>query len=67
MSQSGRPLSGFIRPGTQSARPGTMEQALRSSRTAGGTARWVFWRNKRAFSKALSGLYDLIRILLVAY
>ena len=39
MSQSGRPLSGFVRPGTQSARPGTMEQALRSSRTA-GTARY---------------------------
>lgn len=34
MSQSGRPLSGFARPGTESARPGTMEQALRTPRTA---------------------------------
>jgi len=35
MSQSGRPLSGFARPGSQqSARPGTMEQALRTPRTA---------------------------------
>jgi len=33
-SQSGRPLSGFVRPGTQSAQPGTMEQALRTPRTA---------------------------------
>lgn len=33
-SQSGRPLSGFVRPGTQSSRPGTMEQALRTPRTA---------------------------------
>uniref|UniRef100_F6Y677 Tetratricopeptide repeat protein 8 n=2 Tax=Ciona intestinalis TaxID=7719 RepID=F6Y677_CIOIN len=34
VSQSGRPLSGFVRPGTQSGRPGTMEQALRTPRTA---------------------------------
>ncbi len=34
MSQSGRPLSGFVRPGTQSARPGTMEQAIRTPRTS---------------------------------
>ncbi|XP_071080081.1 tetratricopeptide repeat protein 8-like [Haliotis cracherodii] len=34
MSQSGRPLSGFVRPGTQSGRPGTMEQAIRTPRTA---------------------------------
>jgi len=34
MSQSGRPLSGFVRPGTQSSRPGTMEQAIRTPRTA---------------------------------
>ncbi|CAI8055518.1 Tetratricopeptide repeat protein 8 [Geodia barretti] len=34
VSQSGRPLSGFVRPGTQGGRPGTMEQALRTARTA---------------------------------
>jgi len=34
MSQSGRPLSGFARPGSQSGRPGTMEQAIRTPRTA---------------------------------
>ena len=34
MSQSGRPLSGFARPGTQGGRPGTMEQAIRTPRTA---------------------------------
>ena len=34
MSQSGRPLSGFVRPGTQGGRPGTMEQAIRTPRTA---------------------------------
>ena len=34
MSQSGRPLSGFVRPGTQSGRPGTMEQAIKTPRTA---------------------------------
>lgn len=33
-SQGGRPLSGFVRPGTRSGRPGTMEQALRTPRTA---------------------------------
>nr|XP_039250365.1 tetratricopeptide repeat protein 8-like [Styela clava]XP_039250373.1 tetratricopeptide repeat protein 8-like [Styela clava]XP_039250382.1 tetratricopeptide repeat protein 8-like [Styela clava]XP_039255326.1 tetratricopeptide repeat protein 8-like [Styela clava]XP_039255327.1 tetratricopeptide repeat protein 8-like [Styela clava] len=33
-SQSGRPVSGFVRPGTQSGRPGTMEQALRTPRSA---------------------------------
>ncbi|KAI8484739.1 PREDICTED: tetratricopeptide repeat protein 8-like [Branchiostoma belcheri] len=33
-SQSGRPLSGFVRPGTQGGRPGTMEQAIRTPRTA---------------------------------
>ena len=33
-SQGGRPLSGFVRPGTQSGRPGTMEQAIRTPRTA---------------------------------
>lgn len=46
MSQSGRPLSGFVRPGTQSARPGTMEQALRTSRTA-STARLVVKQNNQ--------------------
>src|SRR6218665_207751 len=34
MSQSGRPLSGFVRPGTQSAHPGTMDKAIRTPRTA---------------------------------
>ena len=34
LSQSGRPLSGFIRPGTQGARPKTMEQAIMTPRTA---------------------------------
>ena len=34
MSQAGRPVSGFLRPGTQSARPGTMDQAIRTARTA---------------------------------
>lgn len=33
-TQSGRPLTGVIRPGTQSGRPGTMDQALRTPRTA---------------------------------
>ncbi|EDV29838.1 Tetratricopeptide repeat protein 8 [Trichoplax sp. H2] len=33
-TQSGRPLSGFLRPGTQGGRPGTMEQAIRTPRTA---------------------------------
>ncbi|XP_070576830.1 tetratricopeptide repeat protein 8-like [Ptychodera flava] len=32
-TQGGRPLTGFARPGTQ-GRPGTMEQALRTPRTA---------------------------------
>nr|DBA14647.1 TPA: hypothetical protein GDO54_005582 [Pyxicephalus adspersus] len=38
VTQSGRPLTGFVRPGTQSGRPGTMEQAIRTPRTA-NTAR----------------------------
>ncbi|KAK7028963.1 Tetratricopeptide repeat protein 8 [Halocaridina rubra] len=33
-TQSGRPLSGVVRPGTQGGRPGTMDQALRTPRTA---------------------------------
>ncbi|XP_067009635.1 tetratricopeptide repeat protein 8 [Anabrus simplex] len=33
-TQTGRPLSGVVRPGTQSGRPGTMEQALKTPRTA---------------------------------
>ncbi|KAJ3613036.1 hypothetical protein NHX12_019292 [Muraenolepis orangiensis] len=40
MTQSGRPITGFVRPSTQSGRPGTMEQAIRTPRTA-GTARPV--------------------------
>lgn len=34
MSQSGRPLSGFVRPSTQGGRPGTMEKAIMTPRTA---------------------------------
>ncbi|RNA25447.1 tetratricopeptide repeat 8 [Brachionus plicatilis] len=34
VSQSGRPLSGAVRPGSQSNRPGTMEQAIRTPRSA---------------------------------
>ena len=33
-TQSGRPLSGAVRPGTQSNRPGTMEQAIKTPRSA---------------------------------
>lgn len=33
-SQSGRPLTGFMRPGTQSGLGGNMEQAIRTPRTA---------------------------------
>ncbi|KAM9777434.1 tetratricopeptide repeat protein 8 isoform 4-T4 [Neosynchiropus ocellatus] len=38
MTQSGRPITGFVRPSTQSGRPGTMEQAIKTPRTA-STAR----------------------------
>ncbi|KAE8586177.1 hypothetical protein XENTR_v10021579 [Xenopus tropicalis] len=38
VTQSGRPISGFVRPSTQSGRPGTMEQAIKTPRTA-STAR----------------------------
>ena len=34
LSQSGRPLSGYIRPGSNIGRPGTVEQVLRTPRTA---------------------------------
>ncbi|XP_063058434.1 tetratricopeptide repeat protein 8 [Engraulis encrasicolus] len=34
MTQSGRPITGFVRPSTQSGRPGTMEQAIKTPRTA---------------------------------
>lgn len=40
MTQSGRPITGFVRPNTQSGRPGTMEQAIKTPRTA-STARPV--------------------------
>ncbi|KAK7792364.1 hypothetical protein R5R35_009964 [Gryllus longicercus] len=33
-TQTGRPLSGVVRPGTQSGRPGSLEQALKTPRTA---------------------------------
>uniref|UniRef100_A0A674NJJ7 Tetratricopeptide repeat domain 8 n=1 Tax=Takifugu rubripes TaxID=31033 RepID=A0A674NJJ7_TAKRU len=39
-TQSGRPITGFVRPSTQSGRPGTMEQAIKTPRTA-STARPV--------------------------
>ncbi|XP_068948499.1 tetratricopeptide repeat protein 8 isoform X2 [Petaurus breviceps papuanus] len=34
ITQTGRPITGFVRPGTQGGRPGTMEQAIRTPRTA---------------------------------
>uniref|UniRef100_A0ABI7XAP5 Tetratricopeptide repeat domain 8 n=1 Tax=Felis catus TaxID=9685 RepID=A0ABI7XAP5_FELCA len=34
ITQTGRPITGFLRPSTQSGRPGTMEQAIRTPRTA---------------------------------
>uniref|UniRef100_A0A3P9NXR1 Tetratricopeptide repeat domain 8 n=1 Tax=Poecilia reticulata TaxID=8081 RepID=A0A3P9NXR1_POERE len=40
LQQSGRPITGFVRPSTQSGRPGTMEQAIKTPRTA-STARPV--------------------------
>lgn len=50
MSQAGRPVSGFVRPGTQSGRPGTMEQAIRTPRTA-QTARYCVLYPRRAVIK----------------
>nr|XP_030130690.3 tetratricopeptide repeat protein 8 isoform X2 [Taeniopygia guttata] len=34
VTQSGRPITGFVRPSTQGGRPSTMEQAIRTPRTA---------------------------------
>nr|XP_056707135.1 tetratricopeptide repeat protein 8 isoform X2 [Euleptes europaea] len=34
VTQTGRPITGFVRPSTQSGRPGTMEQAIKTPRTA---------------------------------
>lgn len=34
VTQTGRPLTGFVRPGTQAGRPGSIEQALKTPRTA---------------------------------
>lgn len=34
ITQSGRPITGFVRPSTQSGRPSTMEQAIKTPRTA---------------------------------
>ncbi|XP_029424477.1 tetratricopeptide repeat protein 8 isoform X2 [Nannospalax galili] len=34
ITQAGRPITGFLRPSTQGGRPGTMEQAIRTPRTA---------------------------------
>ena len=45
LSQSGRPLSGFLRPGSMAGRPKTMEQALRTPRSL-YTARWVYLKRK---------------------
>ena len=41
LSQAGRPVSGFLRPGTQSGKPSSMEQAIKAPRTA-MTARYFF-------------------------
>ena len=40
VSQTGRPVSGFLRPGTQSGPLTSIEQAIRAPRTA-ATARYV--------------------------
>ena len=34
LSHAGRPVSGFLRPGTQSGQTTSMEQAIRAPRTA---------------------------------
>uniref|UniRef100_A0A8D0H055 Tetratricopeptide repeat domain 8 n=1 Tax=Sphenodon punctatus TaxID=8508 RepID=A0A8D0H055_SPHPU len=34
VAQTGRPITGFVRPSTQGGRPGTMEQAIKTPRTA---------------------------------
>ncbi|XP_042301326.1 tetratricopeptide repeat protein 8 isoform X1 [Sceloporus undulatus] len=34
VTQTGRPLTGFVRPSTQGGRPGTIEQAIKTPRTA---------------------------------
>ncbi|KAH0620437.1 hypothetical protein JD844_020889 [Phrynosoma platyrhinos] len=34
VTQAGRPLTGFVRPSTQGGRPGTIEQAIKTPRTA---------------------------------
>ncbi|XP_051775850.1 tetratricopeptide repeat protein 8 [Erpetoichthys calabaricus] len=34
VTHAGRPITGFVRPSTQSGRPGTMEQAIKTPRTA---------------------------------
>ncbi|ETE67387.1 Tetratricopeptide repeat protein 8, partial [Ophiophagus hannah] len=34
VTQTGRPLTGFVRPSTQAGRPGSIEQALKTPRTA---------------------------------
>jgi len=46
-TQTGRPLSGVVRPATQSGHPGTMEQALRTPRTA-RTARPITSQSARS-------------------
>ncbi|XP_047002397.1 tetratricopeptide repeat protein 8 [Schistocerca americana] len=47
LTQTGRPLSGVVRPGTQTSRPETIEQALKTPRTA-RTARPVTSRSARS-------------------
>lgn len=34
MTRTGRLVTGYVRPGTQSQRPGTMEAAVKTPRTA---------------------------------
>lgn len=34
LSQAGRPVSGFLRPGTQTGKPLSMEQAIKAPRTS---------------------------------
>ncbi len=44
LSQTGRPVSGFLRPGTMGGRPKTIEQAIRTPRSL-LTARYGMYRS----------------------
>lgn len=57
MTQSGRPITGFVRPSTQSGRPGTMEQAIKTPRTA-STARPVTSASGRFIRLGTVSKYD---------